>query len=365
MKEYIGKICPFCKTKITADDEVMVCPSCAAPHHKACWEENKGCTTFGCSEQHYVAQGTNPTDVCKKCGAALGDGQDFCPKCGTPKNSPDKKVCAKCGAEITEGHDFCPKCGHKVGLTVDSEIKSAISKYNENQTKSKKKKIIVPIVAVTIAISLIVLGIIVIPKLMIDTAGYIEKGDLEKAYSKAKTDEDKQLVADAYMAKGDYSLAYDKAPTDVSKKMVKYESIAAERSAYSADNLKDPSSFSLRDAYYDDYVYEGKTTPHIVLYISGTNSYGANVSSYWVYTWSDSKNQWSFYCSVSDLSDEKYSKYDDTDEMVDKALNNVGRKYVRSAMGSGTKLSKDSVKRINDMFANGTLDEVEAISVKE
>lgn len=365
MNDYAGKICPFCKTAITVDDEVTVCPSCSTPHHKGCWEENKGCTTFGCSEQHYVAQGTNPTDVCKKCGAALGDGQDFCPKCGTPKNAPKNPVCAKCGAEITEGHDFCPKCGHKVGLTVDNGVSSAISQFNEKQKKKNKKKIIIPIVAITIVIGLIVAGVIIIPKLMMDTEGYIKKGDLEKAYSKAKTDEDKQLVADAYMAKGDYRLAYDKAPNDESKKMVKYESMAAERSAYSADNLKDPSSFSLRDAYYDDYVYEGETTPHIVLYISGANSYGANVSSYWVYTWSDKKNKWTYYCSVSDLTDEEYSKYDDADEMVDKALNNVGRKYIRNAMSLGTKLSKDSVNRINDMFKDGKLDKVEAIGVKE
>jgi len=148
MENYIGKICPFCKTTITADDEVIVCPSCAAPHHKACWDENKGCTTFGCSEQHYVAQGTNPTDVCKKCGAALGDGQDFCPKCGTPKNAPEKPVCAKCGAEITEGHDFCPKCGHKVGLAVDSGVNSAIAEFNAKQTKKNKKKVIIPLVIV-------------------------------------------------------------------------------------------------------------------------------------------------------------------------------------------------------------------------
>ncbi|MBR1899301.1 MAG: zinc-ribbon domain-containing protein [Oscillospiraceae bacterium] len=365
MENYVGKICPFCKTAITAEDEVMVCPSCATPHHKACWDENKGCTTFGCSEQHYVAQGTNPTDVCKKCGAALGDGQDFCPKCGTPKNAPDKNICAKCGAEITEGHDFCPKCGHKVGLAVDSGVSSAISKFNEAQTKKNKKKIIVPVVAAAIVIGLIGGGIAVVPKLMIDTAGYIEQGDLEKAYSKAKTDEDKQLVADAYMAKGDYGLAYDRAPNDESKKMIKYESIAAERSAFSADNLKDPSSFSLREAYYNDHEYDGETTPHLVLYISGANSYGANVSSYWLYTYDSDDKEWQYYCSVSDLSDEEYSKYDDSDETLEKMLNNIGRDYIKEARSSGTKLSKDSINRINDMFADGTLDKVEAISVNE
>ena len=85
MEDYIGKICPFCKTEIKEGDTVKVCPECGIPHHEACWEENKGCTTFGCSQQHYEEQHTNPTDVCVKCGAPLGDGQEFCPKCGTKR----------------------------------------------------------------------------------------------------------------------------------------------------------------------------------------------------------------------------------------------------------------------------------------
>lgn len=90
MENYIGKICPFCKTEIKEEDAIKVCPACGLPHHEACWEENKGCTTFGCSEQHYEAQGTNPTDVCPNCGTPLGDGQAFCPKCGTPKDGVKK-----------------------------------------------------------------------------------------------------------------------------------------------------------------------------------------------------------------------------------------------------------------------------------
>lgn len=49
MEEYVGKICPFCKTEIAADDEVMICPACNTPHHKSCRDENKVCTAFGCS----------------------------------------------------------------------------------------------------------------------------------------------------------------------------------------------------------------------------------------------------------------------------------------------------------------------------
>lgn len=148
MEGYIGKMCPFCKTAINNEDDVIVCPACSAPHHKSCWEENKGCTTFGCSEQHYVAQGTNPTDVCKQCGAVLGDGQDFCPKCGTPKNTIKSISCTKCGTELLEGQEFCPKCGQKVGVAIDNNVGSAIAKFNEKQVKKNKKKIIIPSVLV-------------------------------------------------------------------------------------------------------------------------------------------------------------------------------------------------------------------------
>ena len=48
MQEYIGKICPYCKTAFAEDDEIVQCSACEMPHHKDCWIENQGCTTFGC-----------------------------------------------------------------------------------------------------------------------------------------------------------------------------------------------------------------------------------------------------------------------------------------------------------------------------
>lgn len=48
MNKYIGKICPFCKTEFKEGDDIVVCSTCDMPHHKDCWIENQGCTTFGC-----------------------------------------------------------------------------------------------------------------------------------------------------------------------------------------------------------------------------------------------------------------------------------------------------------------------------
>ena len=161
MEEYIGKVCPFCKTEIKEDDAVKVCPACGITHHENCWEENKGCTTFGCSEQHYEEQHTNPTDVCVKCGAPLGDGQEFCPKCGTPKGGVKKNICSKCGTELQDGQEFCPKCGQKADLQIDSGVNSAISQFNASVTKTNEKKKKTPLIVGIIA-GVVVLAVVLI-----------------------------------------------------------------------------------------------------------------------------------------------------------------------------------------------------------
>ena len=156
MENYIGKVCPFCKTEIKEGDAVKVCPSCGIPHHEYCWEENKGCTTFGCSEQHYEEQHTNPTDVCVNCGAPLGDGQEFCPKCGTPKGGPKKRVCSKCGAELQNDQEFCPKCGTRYTEGANA-TNSAIEKFNESVKKENKKKKLIPVI---VGAGIVIVGLI-------------------------------------------------------------------------------------------------------------------------------------------------------------------------------------------------------------
>ncbi|MCZ2156325.1 MAG: NINE protein [Bryobacterales bacterium] len=41
-------ICPYCRTEMEDASAVVRCPVCSTPHHRECWEENGGCTVFGC-----------------------------------------------------------------------------------------------------------------------------------------------------------------------------------------------------------------------------------------------------------------------------------------------------------------------------
>src|SRR5271167_2864936 len=43
-------VCPYCRGPIEADPQQQkVCEGCGTPHHLDCYEENGGCTVFGCS----------------------------------------------------------------------------------------------------------------------------------------------------------------------------------------------------------------------------------------------------------------------------------------------------------------------------
>jgi TM2 domain-containing membrane protein YozV len=43
-------VCPYCRGPIEAEvEQSKVCEGCGTPHHADCYEENGGCTVFGCS----------------------------------------------------------------------------------------------------------------------------------------------------------------------------------------------------------------------------------------------------------------------------------------------------------------------------
>lgn len=100
-KDFIGKICPYCKGKLTESDDIVVCSECEMPHHKDCWIENQACTTFGClgtisglgnnevTQQNSSEQPLMNIDIryCMKCGKPHKVTDCFCSNCGKNLNN--------------------------------------------------------------------------------------------------------------------------------------------------------------------------------------------------------------------------------------------------------------------------------------
>lgn len=159
---YVGKTCPFCKTEIVEYDEVVVCPACEIAHHKLCWEENGGCTTFGCLGKK------EGTVICINCGADIQSHEMFCTKCGTPKpmamtseptvTAPNRPAaCPSCGAGLEPSQEFCSKCGRKISLSDPSPaplVATALA-YPATAKKKKPKVIVATIASVAVIISIV------------------------------------------------------------------------------------------------------------------------------------------------------------------------------------------------------------------
>jgi ribosomal protein L40E len=94
--------------------------------------------------------------VCSNCGGPLGEGQEFCPKCGTKRETLKSVFCVKCGAELQKGQRFCYKCGQNVDLPVDRSATAKIEQFNA-AVVNKKKKSPVPLIAGAAAIVIIVI----------------------------------------------------------------------------------------------------------------------------------------------------------------------------------------------------------------
>jgi pSer/pThr/pTyr-binding forkhead associated (FHA) protein len=43
-------VCGICQSPITAGESQHACPSCHIPFHADCWNENRGCSSYGCSQ---------------------------------------------------------------------------------------------------------------------------------------------------------------------------------------------------------------------------------------------------------------------------------------------------------------------------
>jgi hypothetical protein len=68
--------CAICQTAFAPGEQVGPCPSCGAPFHAECWDENGGCAVYGCERAPAaVAVPAAPPSV-------WGQEERDCPRCG-------------------------------------------------------------------------------------------------------------------------------------------------------------------------------------------------------------------------------------------------------------------------------------------
>lgn len=101
--------CPVCGKPLLASEDVVVCPDCATPQHRACWKQLGRCAN---AEQHaagFVWQPDTPQPTAQTQPAQTPETY-ICPVCGS-ENPADALHCGNCGALRSDGGPKrCPYC---------------------------------------------------------------------------------------------------------------------------------------------------------------------------------------------------------------------------------------------------------------
>ena len=93
MPDYTNTVCPVCGQAFSPEDDVVVCPLCGAPHHRACYKRNGRCAyaaDHGTPRQWTppVSRGDEDARICGNCGTANPPGADVCACCGYHIDQP-------------------------------------------------------------------------------------------------------------------------------------------------------------------------------------------------------------------------------------------------------------------------------------
>jgi hypothetical protein len=63
--------CAVCHADISADENLINCPDCAMHFHADCWQENLGCSSYGCPQVNALQPQTTTDGSAQTIGAAL------------------------------------------------------------------------------------------------------------------------------------------------------------------------------------------------------------------------------------------------------------------------------------------------------
>ncbi len=88
----IREICGVCQCPIEDDelDERMTCDRCELPFHQECWEENLGCSAYGCENVNVLKVGADITiDADAASSTAPRRGPPTAPRIRPPDNSQE------------------------------------------------------------------------------------------------------------------------------------------------------------------------------------------------------------------------------------------------------------------------------------
>lgn len=136
---YDGNICDGCKKPLQEDEDIVVCPECATPQHRSCYEEKGECVNAHLHGDDFVWQG-KVNDKKSAGSSTLINHSD---------NEGEKLICPNCGHANYPGSTSCNNCNMKftmfgvniVEAAQKEEKKSGVNPLTEKTAQKQNKDI--------------------------------------------------------------------------------------------------------------------------------------------------------------------------------------------------------------------------------
>lgn len=167
MTKIMELLCPYCRSSINEHEEKIICHECHTAHHRDCWNENGGCTRFGCKAANIMApirntieahnsnnisdtinlnDTENPLSFGKE-REILNSGINSNISISTPIVSSQKLdqqrsgfYCINCGQYNKFENNFCLSCGHDLSGIKNSVKIKVVGDDQNNQFVSNLPK---------------------------------------------------------------------------------------------------------------------------------------------------------------------------------------------------------------------------------
>ena len=88
MTRYTGNHCPVCEQAFTDEDDIVVCPDCGTPYHRACWQK----LAYVCTNPEHAAGFEWQPEVDPDADKAAHEAT--CPNCRHPLTRRRGALCA-------------------------------------------------------------------------------------------------------------------------------------------------------------------------------------------------------------------------------------------------------------------------------
>lgn len=106
---YKNELCPGCGQAMTEGSDIVVCPVCATPQHRACWQKENRCVNEALHAQAFVWSSQAP----------IAEPE--------PEMQADEAVCPLCHAQNSAGALHCERCGAPLGEPVPQFVRDVFN----------------------------------------------------------------------------------------------------------------------------------------------------------------------------------------------------------------------------------------------